>query len=361
MIKKYAKFVSNNPWKVLLFAVLLTIFLSFFSVGNNESDYSDMIPDKYPVVQAFNTISENFEQSESVTIVIELDSGDINDVRDPRVLEYADLISKQVEYVSYFRSVSSITNDIEDVFLEMPKSLAESRKYLQDTRIVFEDQYISSDKSVLLIKVSLDSEAANDDVLVESELREIIALNKKPEGVKVDIFGSVIEGPAINRLIAPEMAKTSVLSIFGIVLVLILIFRSIRYSFLPLTTIIFGVMWAMGFIGLLGFNMSSNSSGTISMIMGIGIDFGIQIISRFKEELKSVDKRKAIENTLVSTFGPIMTTTLAALIGFQAMSLGELTFMSEMGNIMSFGVLFCMVASITIVPSLLVLIVKKKK
>jgi len=52
----------------------------------------------------------------------------------------------------------------------------------------------------------------------------------------------------------------------------------------------------------------------------------------------------------------MLTTTLAALIGFQAMSLGKLTFLGDMGTIMSYGVAASMVAAITIVPALVIII-----
>jgi predicted RND superfamily exporter protein len=49
------------------------------------------------------------------------------------------------------------------------------------------------------------------------------------------------------------------------------------------------------------------------------------------------------------------TTTLAALIGFGAMSLGKLTFLADMGTMMGYGVVASMLAAITIVPALIVI------
>ena len=126
-------------------------------------------------------------------------------------------------------------------------------------------------------------------------------------------------------------------------------------------TILFGVIWALGFTSLIGMGISPVTSGVISMIMGIGIDFGIQVINRFKQEMIEYDKKEAMRRTINGVFMPMLTTTLAALIGFRAMSLGELKMMGEMGTIMSFGVAFCMLAAITIVPSLLVLFTKEQK
>jgi predicted RND superfamily exporter protein len=148
---------------------------------------------------------------------------------------------------------------------------------------------------------------------------------------------------------------------------LIITFGSIKYAFLPLTTIIFGVLWAFGFIGMMGLKMSSATSGIISMIMGIGIDFGIQIIARFRQELNDSGSAKTfeefdgkIESSMKQSMNvvlmPMLTTTLAAVLGFKAMSMGQLTVMKEMGDMMTYGVVFCFLAAITFVPAITIVV-----
>ena len=100
------------------------------------------------------------------------------------------------------------------------------------------------------------------------------------------------------------------------------------------------------------------------MIMGIGIDFGIQTVTRFRQELKYLTGRLKVEKAIIITLNnviiPMATTTFAALIGFKAMSMGKLTMMAEMGTMMSFGITACFLVAITVVPSLLVIFEKYK-
>jgi len=364
--QKYADLISRNPWKVLLITLAITVFL-FIQMGtmeNGESDQSDMLPQNYEIVKAFNTLSEDFTKTESVTIVIELspENRGYNDITHPDVLEYIDILSQKSKYTTYVLDVSSITESIKEIGEDFPETISESRDILNNDRLVLsKDSLISKDHSMALIRLTLEEDAANDATGFESEILLILEETSKPEGIKASVIGAVVESPIMDRLIGPEMSKTSTFSMIGIILVLLIMFRSIRYGLMPLTSIIFGIIWALGFVALSGMGMSSTTSGTISMIMGIGIDFGIQIISRFRVELKTHKKKNAMAITLNSIMGPVVTTTLAALIGFQAMKLGELTFMAEMGTIMSFGVLFCMLASVSIVPAILLLITGEKK
>jgi len=55
-----------------------------------------------------------------------------------------------------------------------------------------------------------------------------------------------------------------------------------------MTTIIFGTLWGNGYVGFIGMGMSSQTSGVLSMIMGIGIDFGIQVVTRYRFELLNI-------------------------------------------------------------------------
>jgi predicted RND superfamily exporter protein len=112
----------------------------------------------------------------------------------------------------------------------------------------------------------------------------------------------------------------------------------------------------MGYVGLIGMGLSSQTSGVLSMIMGIGIDFGIQVVTRYRLELPDKSPSHAMAVSLNNVIIPMSTTTLAALIGFQAMSLGKLTFLGDMGTIMSYGVAASMLAAITVVPALIIII-----
>jgi len=104
------------------------------------------------------------------------------------------------------------------------------------------------------------------------------------------------------------------------------------------------------------------TSGVISMTIGIGIDFGIQIVTRYLQERRGKKSpEESMKGTLEYAFLPMTTTTLSALIGFRAMSMGELTFLEELGNIMSYGITACFLVALTAVPSIIVLSERIKK
>src|SRR5659263_656932 len=100
-----------------------------------------------------------------------------------------------------------------------------------------------------------------------TELDKIINELPRPPGIKTTVGGLAMEGVVMEKNIGPDMAKTSLYSLIGILIIILVIFRSIKYGFTPMSTIIFGTVWAMGFVGFIGMGMSSETSGVLSMIM----------------------------------------------------------------------------------------------
>ena len=96
------------------------------------------------------------------------------------------------------------------------------------------------------------------------------------------------------------------------------------------------------------------------MIMGIGIDFGIQVTKRFRFELRTQKREDAMVDTLKNVFYPMAITTIAAVTGFLCLGLGKLPGMKDMGTMMATGVVFCAIAALTVVPAVLVLLERRK-
>jgi hypothetical protein len=277
-------------------------------------------------------------------------------VRDPEVLRYVDLLAKRSKLVYGVVSVESAADVIKEAnngrippSLQSVKSLLEKNE-MAEQRI---SNYISDDYTMTVVRLNL-LEDVDADVAVE-ELREVVNIDK-PQGVSVEISGGPVIEVTMKELAEETMGMTSFVSFALIILILIIIFASIKYGLIPLLTIVFGLIWAIGMLVLAGFEITPQTSGVMAMIMGIGIDFGIQVTKRFRYELKSQKREDAMVDTLKNVFYPMCITTIAAVVGFKCLALGKLPVMADMGTMMATGVVFCMVAALTVVPAVLVLL-----
>ena len=363
MIKKittlYGRFIAKHPFIVLILILIVTaLAINQATYIEIESlKYEDMLSKDLEVVQTLDLVKEKFHGVSTMQIVIETDakyanSNEIRDIRDPKVLTYIDLLTQTLHLNKDILDVMSASDIIKQMNNNrIPKSIDLIKEQVENNQML--KTYIGKDYSITLVKIRLTEEV--DEVEIEKELRKLIKEIPRPAGLKVDLIGEKAELTVMKKLVVPDMNKTSKYALIGILLIIILLFRSIKYGLIPLTTIIFGIIWAFGIMGLMRFNLTAQLAGVISMIMGIGIDFGIQIVTRFREELKESSPKISLINTINVVFVPMSITTFAALIGFKALSLGKLTIMADLGMVMSLGVLACMLAAISVVPSLLII------
>lgn len=361
IIEKYARFVAKYPF--ITFGIVLLVFVVAIigsqMVKTSASDYQDVLPEEIDVMRATNYLIDTFGGTDQALFVIEIDpsSSDSNqprDVQDPRIIKYTALLADLAKKADDVESATSAGTILRDQYGVVPQDREQIEQALEINPVM--SSYLSEDRSMALVKISLEDNRDNYELL--RQLEEIATTTPKPSGISIDIAGSAMEDPIIEESIGPDMSRTSNFSIIGIIVVLLILFRSFKFGLTPLSVIIIGTMWTMGYLGLTGAGISSMTSGAISMIMGIGIDFGIQTVMRYRQERKEQEPEAAMVTTLSQVIMPMATTTIAALVGFKAMSMGQLSFLAELGTIMSYGVFACFMAAITAVPSLLMIFEK---
>lgn len=364
-VSRYAAFVVHNPKKVLLFSLVLCIlsFISYSNIYVDNPNISELLPEGIPVVDALNKVSDDFGGGTTSAFMVAVEINPQKNaplsILEPEIVRYTKIIGDQIETLEDVSRVSSLGGTVVDLNQGEPiNSLNQVNTIYENHNAVF-SRTVNEKKTLTVLRIYA-SEGWDVEYML-NEVEKILDNTPSPYGITVYPTGEALAQQISQELVGPDSQKTTMISLLAIVILLLVTFRSFIYGFLPLATIIFGVIWTFGFIGAAGIAMSNFSSGAISMIIGIGIDFGIQTIMRFKQELEKSKPVLAMQHTLENVFIPMFTTTLAAFIGFQAMTLGQFAVIGDLGKIMSIGVVYCFLAAVTIVPALMVVYENRKQ
>ncbi len=365
IIKKYSALLVKHPVYVMIFSIIFTL-ICFSFYGNLETKsmkIDEILPPTYEVVDSILKLKDDLGGGESTAFMIVLEiepefGSEINDIRDYRVIDYIDLITVQVSQIKDVTGAIGMSDTIRSLNGGLiTKSNQEIKKIISQNPNSF-SRTVNDKYTLTVIRVFANE--GFDVTELTKEVNKIIDNTKTPQGIKVQLAGESIAEETTRQLTGSDSAKTTQISLIAIIVILLITFRKVIYTVLPLFTIIFGVMWTFGFMAISGIKMSSFSSGAIAMIVGIGIDFGIQTIMRFRQELETSNPVSAMEKTLINVLKPMFITTVASFIGFYSMMFGDFTILGELGKIMAIGVIFCFFAAITIVPAISVIYEKHK-
>lgn len=219
-------------------------------------------------------------------------------------------------------------------------------------------EYLSLDDGrILLIQIPSPSEEASfgDHQYVIKPIKDIIeAARKKFPGLEIGLTGEPALSEDQSIATQRDSTQSSIITFILIALLFWVAFREFSRPALALATLVIAVSWTLGFATLTVGRINMLSMAFIPMILGLGIDFGIQILGRYEEELpKAGNVINALTQTLMHAGNAILTGASTTAAAFYTMCLNQFTGLAEMGVIGGSGILLCLFANLVLFPALL--------
>jgi predicted exporter len=150
------------------------------------------------------------------------------------------------------------------------------------------------------------------------------------------------------------------LGLAGVLVVLFLLFRSFRALLTLTLPLLAGLVWAMGAAQLLLGHLTTMTSLITSLLMGLGIDAGIHMLSRARRERREHDDETAIRRAFDGLLAPLLVASTTTIGAFVVMSTSGYPALQEFGILAGAGVGMCLLSMVTIYPALLKLVGIKK-
>ena len=160
----------------------------------------------------------------------------------------------------------------------------------------------------------------------------------------------------VSRFLRERVLEDAVLAaVLGFVVVGILLwldFRSLSATLMSLAPLVMGVIWMLGGMAALGESMNFMNIFVTTMIIGIGVDYGIHMLHRYRE--LSGASQGELEGGLVETGKAIVLAALSTTVGFGSLSFSHYPGLQSMGKVAILGALSTALVAITVLPAFLV-------
>lgn len=365
ILRKSAKFQVEHPYLTIGIILAITIiFLGGASKVRTVASLEQMMPKNIEEVQAFNELRDNNLGQDMIGIVIEVnrDSTDpkgIIDIRTQEVYDYVLHLKELVDSNPDIRQSYSYTDTIQLLAIsnnKNPYDLNEEdfKNYMKDEMINY---YVSPDYTTAII-IAVTDVSADDERMkgLANKLVQDIESVGHPPGIKVSMTGTPIIQQRLGVLIAKDRNTTQWLSTLFVFLITMLLFGTFTSAIVPIIIVTISVNWLYGIMGYANLPISTLAGGVAAMVIGIGIDYSIHLMNKFKyerKEGKSIEASitKAIEETGTALTGA----AIATIIAFLAFLLGNMPEMNKFGLLMSIGVSSAFILSIFGLPALLII------
>jgi uncharacterized membrane protein YdfJ with MMPL/SSD domain len=176
-------------------------------------------------------------------------------------------------------------------------------------------------------------------------------------GLTTQVGGVIATESAINTMVNANIGRAEGLSLPILLLLLLVIFGSLAAASLPLAIGIVGILGSFTALRLLTeMTAVSNYSVNITTILGLGlgIDYGLFMVTRFREELHQQPTVEAAVARTISTAGrTVVVSGITVAIALASLMLFPETFLRSMGYGGVATVLVDMIAALTVMPALL--------
>lgn len=135
----------------------------------------------------------------------------------------------------------------------------------------------------------------------------------------------------------------------AIMAVILLLLFDVRWRLLPLFVIMIGVIWAFGLAGYLGIPLTIVTIAGLPVMLGIGIDYAIQMHARVEEEVVVDRSEHPIQETARGLCPALLVVTFDAVFAFAALRFAKVPMIRDFGLLLAVGIAVICLCSI-IVP-----------
>jgi len=175
------------------------------------------------------------------------------------------------------------------------------------------------------------------------------------EGVDLLVSGPPLLIKEINDKMKSALIVMAALAVGIMVVVLFAVFRA-RWRLLSLPAVLVGCVSAFGLMGFLGIPLTMVTISGLPILIGLGVDFAVQVHSRIEEETFASDSAEIGVERTARRLGPALAiAAVAACIGFIVLRLSDVPMIRDFGSMLAVGAVIVFVTSIVLISSVVYL------
>jgi|TARA_B110000908_G_scaffold14947_1_gene17105 hypothetical protein len=366
---KVASIILRNRYLVLIVIAGITAFLAsqmkYMKFSYTEAN---LLPESHIANLEYNKFLKIFGEEGNLVIL---------GVKDPTIFipekfnAWNHLVDKfddreEIDFTISIADVQKLKKDkknrrfvLEPLYEEDPtteKEVLAIKKQLFEKLPFYDNLLYNKETGTLQTAIYIKKEIINTKARREfifNYLKPTIEQFEKETGLDVRVSGM----PYIRTLNAKNIKDEMKLFVGGALAITALIFffffRSFRATFITLFVVIIGVVWAFGFIGWFGYEITVLSALIPPLIIVIGVPNAVFLINKYQQEIKKHGQQaKALQRVITKIGNATLMTNITTASGFATFVFVDSKLLREFGILASVNIISIFILALLIVPVL---------
>lgn len=359
MLEYFGNLVSKKPKAIITGAIIITLVVSagiFFIVI--DTDPNKYFSEKTEVMRSAELINKNFGGAQTISIVYK------GDIKDPRIVNKID----QMERIAGDYPDVGSTTSIARVIRQMSRALHDKGEQgydrIPDNRNAvaqyFELYAMSGDSEDFEKLVDFPYEHALVTARINTSSTRIMnhvvdnintVVEDDQDVLLVGGFGLILIEVA-DLLVKGQFISLS-LAVLAVGLMLMILFRSVVAGLISAIPLALSMIILFGLMGIFGIELNTATALLSSIMIGVGIDYTIHFLWRYREERRNgLDAAAGVKKTLTTTGRGIVFNALSVVIGFIVLLISNFMPVKFFGFLVVVSILSCLGGALVLIPAI---------
>lgn len=173
--------------------------------------------------------------------------------------------------------------------------------------------------------------------------------------VAPDVSGLAINIDIHSTMIVNGFRRAAMMAALLILIAVSVELRSVRDAVLAMVPTVLGWLWMLGLMAAFGRTFDVANIVSLPLVIGIGTAFGAHIMHRCHESEREHGVAR-LDDLVRSTGSAVVLSALTTVASFAALMLGDYGGMKSIGSVMVMGISSCLLASLFVLPALLLVL-----
>jgi predicted RND superfamily exporter protein len=361
-LRRAGRVVVGRRRAVLFVAVgLLCLFAAGMPFMPMDSSVSAFLGERHPAVQGMDVMEAHFSGSEQV--IIEIDTGVRNGLKDPAVLAEMVALEEHLKEIG-IRRTTSLTDVVRQLNRKFHGDDPAYDVIPQDRALVAQLLLLYAFQGGDLGSLAVGDFSAGEIIgfypkADQDELNALVTSTRAylkteiPVGIEASMVGSTaLQHRMTTQLLTSQLVSLGTSVVIAAAIVAILM-GSVIAGLIAVLPLVFAIVINFGTMGFAGMTLNIATAMISSITIGIGIDYAIHFISRYRKEHESTrEVADAVAQTASTSGRAILFNAVSVIGGFMVLLVSTFSAFKSFGGLISLSMAVSAISALVVVPAI---------